>query len=70
MKSRQHQKSSLPERARRRDALLEEALARPGIREVLNVYGQWQQQDKGQDAYRTATKEAFRINSTNHANIK
>ncbi len=50
--------------------MLEEALARPGVREVMKIYGQWQEQDQGLDPYRTATKEPSQIKATNHANAR
>ncbi|MCY3819745.1 MAG: hypothetical protein OXH52_10360 [Gammaproteobacteria bacterium] len=45
--------------------MLEAALARPGIREVMKVYGNWQDKDKALDAHRSATKQAERIVTTN-----
>ncbi len=36
---------------------LEEALRRPGVREMMQVYRHWQQADQGLDAYRAATTE-------------
>ena len=52
-------------REREHAKLLETALARPGIREVMKVYGNWQEKDRGLDSYRSATKEARRIVTTN-----
>ena len=43
-------------RRQEHDALLDAALARPGVREIMEVYGQWQDKDSGLDAYRLATK--------------
>ena len=37
-------------------AMLQEALARPGVREVMKVYGGWWEKDRRLDAYRTVTK--------------
>ena len=50
--------------------MLEEALKRPGIREVMEVYESWQRADKGLDSYRLATKEAFKVTTTNHTTPK
>lgn len=36
-------------------SMLEEALRRPGVREMMQVYRNWQQADQGLDAYRAAT---------------
>ena len=57
-------------RERDRKAMLEVALARPGVREVMEVYRNWQEADSGLDAYRAATKEPRRTMTTNHANMK
>ena len=65
-----HEKSPGCKRERERSAMLEEALARPGVREVMKVYAQWKRQDQGLESYRAATKEPFQINTTDHANIR
>ena len=48
--------------------LLREALKRPGIREVMRVYNDWRQVDRGLDPYRAATRAPHRITTTDHAN--
>lgn len=48
--------------------LLKEAIARPGIREVMRVYKDWRRVDRGLDSYRAATREPHRITTTDHAN--
>ena len=53
-----------------RETLLQKALARPGVREVMQVYKTWQEQDKGLNAYRIATRKSFKITVTNHANTQ
>ena len=53
-----------------RKVLLQKALARPGVREVMQVYGLWQEQDKGLDPYRAATRKSFKITVTSHANTR
>ena len=52
-----HPKSSdqHSDRQARCAATLEEALRRPGVREMMQVYRNWQQADQGLDAYRTVT---------------
>ncbi len=45
--------------------MLETALARPGVREIMKVYGGWQKKDQGLDVYRSATKKSERITTTN-----
>ena len=52
-------------REREHDAMLEAALARPGVREVMEVYRGWQEKDRGLDAYRSATKAAGRTTTSN-----
>lgn len=46
-------------------AMLEAALARPGVREVMDVYGGWQEKDRELDAYRSATKTPGRVTNSN-----
>ena len=53
-------------REREHAAMLQEALARPGVREFMKVYGDWQEKDRGLDAYRAATKTPARTTTTNH----
>jgi len=58
MTNQQTSKRTASKRERKRAAMLEEALARPGVREVMDVYGVWQAKDRGLDAYRLATKSS------------
>ena len=55
-------------REQARTALLENALKRPGIREIMRVYEDWRHVDHGLDAYRASTREPQRITTTDHAN--
>ena len=48
--------------------LLRKALDHPGIPEVMRVYEDWRQADRGLDSYRAATREPHRILTTDHAN--
>ena len=48
--------------------MLEEALARPGVREAMKVYGLWQESDRGLDPHRSATKRTERITTTDSSN--
>lgn len=48
--------------------LLERALARPGIREVMDVYDNWREKEQGLYAYRAATKKPEHITTTNSTN--
>lgn len=58
------EKRSASMRAQKHAELLESALARPGIREVMKVYGGWQEQDRALVVYRSATKKPERITTT------
>ncbi len=51
-----------------RAAMLEEALSRPGIREMMQVYQNWKKLDQGLDPYRVATKKQSVTTTTDHAN--
>ena len=68
MAKRETGKHPISERERKHTEMLEAALARPGVREVMRVYGGWQEKDRGLDIYRSATKEARRIVTTNSSN--
>ena len=56
---------SASKRAEDHAEMLKTALARPGVREVMRVYGGWQEKDQGLDVYRSATKKPERITTTN-----
>ena len=49
-------------------AMLEAAFARPGIREVMQIYGGWQEKDRGLDACRAATRTSERSATTDTSN--
>ena len=51
-------------RVREHAEMLEAALARPGVREVMDVYRGWQEKDRGLDAYRAATKAPDHVTTT------
>ena len=53
-------------REQERAEMLEEALSRPGVREVMEVYGGWREQDRRLDAYRAAMKAPARTTTMNH----
>ena len=56
-------------RAQEHAALLEEALSRPGVRDVLEVYNSWRDLDQGLESYRLATKAPETITTTNYTNV-
>ena len=51
-------------REREHDDMLDAALARPGVREVMDVYRGWQEKDRGLDAYRSATRSSGRVTNS------
>ncbi len=57
------------QREREHANLLERALARPGVREVMDVYDNWRERDQGLNGYRAATKTPERIITTNSSNL-
>ena len=57
-------------REREHDAMLQEALARPGVREVMQVYGGWQEKDRGLEAYRGATRAPASTTTTDHTRAR
>ena len=59
-----HTDKSPSKRAEEHAAMLKEALARPGVREVMKVYGGWREAEKGLAAHRAATKEGRIVTTT------
>ena len=57
--------SSDSERKRAHAEMLKTALARPGVKEAMEVYGRWQEKDRGLDSYRAATKKPMKTATTN-----
>ena len=55
-------------RGREHAEMLEAALARPGVREIMKVHGNWQEKDRGLDAWRSAAKEAWNTITTDSSN--
>ena len=49
-------------------AMLKEALARPGVREVMEVYGGWRRAEKALEAYRVASKRACIVTTSDRTN--
>ena len=66
----EQEKSRSSKRAEQHEAMLREALRRPGVREVMEVYDAWQRTDHGLDANRAATKKAVEFTTTDHANAR
>ena len=49
--------------------LLEEALSRPGIRELMLVYQGWEKREQQLDSYRTAASGKGTVTTSDHANV-
>jgi len=57
------------ERQKRHDAMLKEALSRPGVAEYMEVYQACQRYDRGLDSYREAVNNLLNTTTTtNHTN--
>ena len=57
------------ERAQAYAEMLAAALSRPGVREAMQVFQDWQKKDQSLDTYRVATKPPEQLTSTNSANV-
>ena len=71
MTKRNIDKRKASEREQEHAAMLQEALARPGVWDVMKVYEgwrekDWREKDRGLDAYRAATKTPASTTTTNH----
>ena len=63
------EKHPISERQKRQAALLEEALSRPGVAEMMAVYENWREHDRELDSYRWVTAGTRRFGATNHTNV-
>ena len=61
-------RSRSPKRVEQHGTMLREALRRPGVREVMEVYGAWERADKELDTYRAATRRVARFTTTDRTN--
>ena len=50
-----------------RTEMLRAAMERPGVHEVMQVYGGWRERDQGLDVYRSATKTSKKIVTTTNS---
>lgn len=66
--TREADKRSKSDREREHATMLEEALARPGVREAMQVFGGWQEKDRSLDAYRAATRAPTHTTTTDRSN--
>ena len=65
MANQETERRTCSRREREHAAMLDAALARPGVREVMDVYRGWQEKDRRLDAYRLATKAAGHVTMSN-----
>ncbi len=70
MKQRESANLSGSKRRQEYAEMLKAALARPGIREVMKVYHDWQEKDRGLDGYRSAAKEPEQVTTTNYTSAR
>ena len=57
-------------REREYAAMLQEALARLDVREVMKVYSDWWEKDRRLDAYRTAMRTPVNTWTTDHTRAR
>ena len=55
-------------RVQEHEAMLKAALARPGVREAMRVYQDWQRKDQKLEPYRQVLKTNVIVITTNHTN--
>lgn len=67
--AKQTTKPKRSDRERNHAAMLREAIARPGVREVMQFYQIFQAIDKGLYPYRQATKIPEIVKSTDHTYV-
>lgn len=65
-----HDKPSACARERKRNIMLEKALSQPGVRAVMEVYGEWHRQNQGLDPHRVVSAEPSRMVATNCTNTR
>ena len=70
MTKRRAEARSDSKRTQRYAAMLKEALARPGVQEVMDVYCNWQEKDHEIDEYRLATEVMEQFTTANYANTR
>ena len=68
MTKKEADKKSGSERDQEHAAMLETALSRPGVREVMQVYGGWQERDRELYSCRTTAEAAGRFTTTDRSN--
>ena len=68
--TRRSDEAKTSERTQAHAALIEEALKRPGIPEIMRVYGDWRTADRGLEPYRAATKAPSRTTTTDRTNLR
>ena len=69
MKQGSTDQQSRSEREREHAEMLTAAVARPGVREAMEVFQDWQRKDQALDAYRATVDRTEKTTTTNHANV-
>ena len=64
MTKRKVNKQTVSRRKQAHSEMLKAALARPGVNEVMRVYGNWRQKDQWLDSYRSSTRNPVRITTS------
>ncbi|MYF03399.1 MAG: hypothetical protein F4227_10675 [Gammaproteobacteria bacterium] len=67
MAKKENKQGSESVRQREQEALLKEALAKPGVRELMKIYGHWQEKDRELDAYRAGTTAYGRLTAASNS---
>ena len=70
MTSKRDTTRAISKREQEHAEMLKAALSRPGVREVMKVYGNWREADHGLNAYREATKRTEWTATTDSTNKK
>ena len=65
MTKRKVNKQTASRREQAHAEMLKAAFARPGVNEVMQVYGNWRQKDQWLDSHRSSTQNPVRITTTN-----
>jgi hypothetical protein len=70
MAKRENTEISSSRRAEDHAEMLKIALSRPGVREVMEVYGSWQEKSSEIDVYRSAVEVADEVVTTNYTTAR
>ena len=57
-------------RVEQHEVIRKEALRYPGVYDVMEVYGAWERADRGLDAHRIASREAWVFTTTDRTSAR